>query len=532
MKPSPRLPPWGILAPLRPLGRAKRGRFAAVLITLCLANCARPVDRPNVLLIVVDTLRADHTTFGGYGRETTPRLGTFAEGAAVFSHAQTPRAKTTPAIASLMTGVYPHDHGVRDLASPLAPGVPVLAEAFERAGYRTIGIVGNYVLTDRRSGLARGFRMWVEDLPDLVGVPPHQAPQRRAASLTDGALVALGLEAAAGPDAPGPALAGVAPDRPWLAYLHYMDPHGAYDPPAEHRRFEAGAPDRIPAEGELPEHPIQRRMVADYNVPEEARLEDGSVDAARVRALYDAEIRYVDAEIGRLLDRLEAAGMLENTLVVITSDHGESLGEHRYWFEHGFYAYEATCRIPLLVRGPGVQSGPRSTDVSLVDLAPTLLEWCDLPALGRAGAADRPRGVSRADLLRDASASPREPRPVFSEKTERQDLSRTVQIKAVRLGDWKLIGRYTHLDVPGSNQRRSRLLSEELYDLRADPMEGANLIQAPPAEAPLARLRAELVRFSEADVRLADLAQMLQRERERLEREEPDAVRILESLGY
>ncbi len=506
-------------------------RLTPWLLLALLASCARAPDRPNVLLIVVDTLRPDHLSAYGYHRDTSPNLAALADRSARFTHAQTPRAKTTPAIASLFSGLYPHDHGVRDLAKRVDDDVPLLAEAFSEQGYRTIGIIGNYVMTDRRSGLARGFQVWVEDLPDLVGVPPNHAPQRRARSLTDGALVALGLREPGSRDGPGPHLAAV-DARPWFLYLHYMDPHGAYDPPAEHALFAADGPDPIPLPGEEPEHPIQKLNLAEHNVPADAVLPDGRIDANRARDLYDGEIHFADAEIGRLLDGLRAAGMLENTLVVFVSDHGESLGEHLYWFEHGFFAYETTCRVPLLVSGPGVVPATVDADVSLVDLAPTLLELCGLDRLPRRKGLEpgSPRGVSRARLVRGRTAKGEH--PVFSEKIERHDLSLTVQIKAVRIGDWKLIRRYTHREADRGVKREPVVLSEELYDLAADPGETVNLAGAPPPTAPLARLQAELVRFAEADVHFADLAQILQRERERLEREDPEVVRILESLGY
>jgi arylsulfatase A-like enzyme len=516
----------------RARSRLRRRVGGGWILLAALAGCAKPVQRPNVLLIVVDTLRADRVAAA-----TTPRIARLAEGGAHFRRAQSPRAKTTPAVASLMTGLYPHDHGVRDLSMRLDGDVPVLAEAFSRAGYRTLGIVGNFVMTDARSGLARGFRMWVEDLPDRVGVPPSDAPQRRAASLTDAALTALGLAPPPAETAPGPHLAGLAPGDAWFCYLHYMDPHGAYDPPPEHALFRSAVPDPIPTEEELPPDPIQRVRVAEYNAPASTRIDggaagEGRIDAARVRDLYDGEVHYVDAEVGRLLDRLRAAGMLENTLVVITADHGESLGEHRYWFEHGFYCYEATCRVPLVVLGPGVRPGVVDADASLVDLAPTLLEMCDLPALRPpAGRESGPRGESLAALLRGARDEKRT-HAVFSEKIERQDLTGTVQAKAVRIGDWKLIRRYTHVDPATGTRDEPLVLSEELYDLERDPGETRNLAADPPAGAPLPRLSAELVRFAAADVRFADLAQDLQRRRERLEREDPETVRILEALGY
>jgi arylsulfatase A-like enzyme len=501
--------------------RSPAMRTAALAVAaLALASCAREGPRPNVLLITVDTLRADRLSAAGYARATTPNLDRLAAEGLRFARAGTPRAKTTPAIASLMTGLYPHDHGARDLLVPLDPRVPRLAERLRDGGWSTGAIVGNYVLLDRFSGLARGFDRWIEDLPDRQGVPPDEVPQRRARSLTDGALAALGL-AGTGPS--------FAPEgKPWFLWLHYMDPHGLYDPPPEHRVFRAEAEDPIPADPGPVAGELQRYFVADYNVPPDCAAADGRVDAARVRDLYDGEVRYVDAEIGRLLDALRAAGELEKTIVVVTADHGESLGEHRCWFEHGRDAYETTCRVPLIVRLPagGAPGAPRPTpgvrggDLSLADLAPTILDLLRLPPLARA---DGPgvRGVSRVDLL---AGDPPAPRPVFAERVDRTERSGAVQAKAARLGDWKLIRRYAF-----DAEQRLVVLSEELYDLARDPGETRDLEADPPAAAPLARLQAELLRFAAGDVRFADLAQRLQEQRETLD---PEVRRVIEALGY
>lgn len=491
--------------------RSLRALARAAALALALATCAPPpAARPDVLLVVIDTLRADHLSAYGYGRPTSPRLDALAADALVFTHAQTPRAKTLPAVASLMTGLYPHDHGVRDNATPLPGRLPVLAQVLAAAGYETSAVVGNFVLQDARSGLARGFARWDDSLPDRDGVPPDQVPQRRAASLTDAGLAELDR-----------LLAG---DAPWFLYLHYMDPHGLYDPPAEHRLFEA-PPEPLPDEG--PPHPIHRRRLAEFNVPPDCRLPDGRPDVAAVRARYDGEIHYADAHLGRVLDALAAAGRLDDTLVVVLSDHGEALGGHDYWFEHGFYAYEDTCRVPLLVRGPGLRRGTCAADVSLVDLAPTLLELAGLPPLRPPpDPTGPPAGVSRAGLLRASGEAPLR-LPVFCEKIERPDLSGTAQAKAVRLGDWKLIRRWAF-----DEARQPVLLSDELYDLAADPGETVNLAAAPPPQAPLAALQAHLLRFAAAEVRFADLAQELQERQAGLEALDPEAARVLRQLGY
>jgi arylsulfatase A-like enzyme len=265
----------------------------------------------------------------------------------------------------------------------------------------------------------------------------------------------------------------------------------------------------------------ERTFIAEYNVPPAARSADGSIDAALVRGEYDGEVRYVDFQIGRLLERLRESGALENTIVVVTSDHGESLGEHDYWFEHGRNAYEASCRVPLIVRMPSQRSsvGRRSGDVSLADLAPTLLELAGLPPLDLS-IARGPRGISRASLIRSDDTAHH---AVFVEKVDRTEQDRAIQGKGVRIGDLKLIQRSTHL------AGRAVLLSEELYDLARDPNETQNLIRSPPDAARLAHLRSELARFTAADASFATLAESLEAQRAKLD---PETLRIIESLGY
>ena len=511
----------------RPFAVATLCAFAALL---AVQSCARKTPQPNVLVIVIDTLRADRVAARG-DRVTTPRLDEFAQDALRFTHLQSPRAKTTPAVASLLTGLYPHDHGVRDLTTPLPNGVRTLAHGLSDAGWRTGAIVGNYVLKDELSGLSSGFDLWVEDLPELQGVPPEDVPQRGAVSLTDGALRALGLSETSADDA-GPDRPFVREGKPWFLYLHYMDPHGLYAPPPEHDVFESSEPRWIPPASEPRADGSGGQWIAEYNLLPSDRDEQGRIDAARVIDRYDGEVRAVDAEVGRLLDELRAQGSLENTIVLIVADHGESLGEHDYWFEHGRYAYEATCRVPGILRLPekmrhGGSTGVRHGDLSLCDLAPTLLDLLRLPRLSAPG--DGPRGMSRTRLLESDEA----PRPVFSEKVERAEKSQAVQTKAVRLGDWKFLRRYTHLpDLERPGHDRLVLLGEELYDLAHDPHEALDLSQAPPPDAPLERLRAELLRFSTADEHFGRLARELQDRREELGRDDPETYRILRALGY
>ena len=534
------------------MGRHAAGprRLALALCALALGTgCARQPVRPNVLLITVDTLRADRMSCYGYERLTTPALDRLAAEGLRFTRVTSPRAKTTPALASLMTGLYPHDHGVRDLSTPIGDEPELLAEAFRRGGYATFAAIGNWVLIRRRAGLDRGFATWVEDLPERTGVPPDTVPQRTARSLTDGALVALGL---AEPDPradAGPFEAAVRPGDPWFCWLHYMDPHGLYDPPAEHDVFRTGAIDAVPPLEAIPRSELHRPQLAAYNVPPDARLMDGGVDAALVRDRYDGEVHYADHEIGRLLDALRAEDVLDDTLVVVTADHGESLGEHLYWFEHGLYTYEVTTHVPLIVRLHEAarverRSGVLGRNVSLVDLAPTLLDLCDLPPLGhpRVELGD-PKLVGRS--FAGELDSPLERfRPVFAEQVERSELAGLVHKKSVRQGDHKLIRRYTwrspfRLADPDP-EREMTVLLEELYDLAHDPYEERNLLEggalAPSSTdedaAMLERLRESMDEFFAADRNLAREAARLQRRREALEQEEPQDLRYLDLLGY
>ncbi len=511
----------------------------AALGLLCAAACSREsnMQRPNVLLVTIDTLRADHLGAYGYPRATSPNLDRLAQEGVLFENASTPRAKTTPALASLFTGMYPHEHGVRDLLQPIDAHMPLLAESINRSGYQSAAIVGNFVLQNQHCGFARGFGRYVETLPSKQGVPPNDAPQRTAHSLTSAALSALGFEPPPALDEDGktfePSAALFDGARPWFLWLHYMDPHGAYDPPATQRVFLRETPRWI----EMPaaDSKSHGARVAEYNVPASARDASGHFDANAVIDLYDGEIHYVDSELGRLIEKLRARGDLKKTWVIVVADHGESLGEQDYWFEHGFYAYESTCRVPLIVRPPDdwpnrPMPGRRVGALSLADLALTLSEWIQLPPDPDKFSRSPIHGVSRASLLAQDDATPF---ATYSEKIEGEEKFGTVQIKAVRYGGYKLLRRWAH--GPGraaGENKRLVLLGEELYDLRADPLEANDLSKAPPAAAQLDVLREKLLEFGAADAPFDELEQKLTQRRAALKTSDAEALRALKALGY
>jgi arylsulfatase A-like enzyme/Flp pilus assembly protein TadD len=284
--------------------------------------------RPSVVLVTIDTLRADHVGVYGAAFARTPTLDALAVQGARFETAIAATPITLPSHATLLTGAWPPRHGVRHNGIfELGPELPTLAERFREAGYATGAVVGAVVLR-ARYGLGRGF----DHYDDQVGTRRAGASgflERSATDVTDAALAWL----------------PTAGERPFFLWVHYYDPH------LEHR-----APASFAAQ--LPGRP------------------------------YDAEVAYVDHELGRLLLGLEAHGRLADTIVAVTSDHGESLGEHGE-LNHGMTLYDATMRVPWIVAGPGVPAGRVVPGVVRgVDVAPTLLALAGAPALPGADGED------------------------------------------------------------------------------------------------------------------------------------------------
>jgi arylsulfatase A-like enzyme/predicted Zn-dependent protease len=329
--------------------------IVAVLVAVAASGVAAPwyyalmMRRPpaslDVLLITLDTTRADH--LGAYGRSaaTTPHLDALARGGVRFSQAFSHVPLTFPSHSSLMSGLLPTRHGMRDNGTTiLPPTVALLAERFRAAGYRTGAFVSAFVL-DRRFGLDRGFDTYGDDVPGTdaaVGGDPSERSVR-AAETVDRALAWLGANDA----------------RPRFLWVHLFDPHAPYDPPEPFRSQHAGRP-------------------------------------------YDGEIAYMDAQIGRLLEAAHGAG--RSWLTVVAGDHGEGLGDHDE-LTHGYYVYGNTQRVPLLMHLPGRVPAAAEVPavVGLVDVAPTMLELSGLPAL------DGADGRSLVDRIAGRTVAPGAP---------------------------------------------------------------------------------------------------------------------------
>ena len=283
-------------------------------------------ERPNVLVVTLDTLRRDSVGFHGRTPSPSPRLDALAAEAVVFDDAYTVAPLTLPAHTSLFTGLYPASHGVRDNDVMRVPGAAnTLAEILSANGYRCFASVAAFVL-DPAFGLDQGFETYLAPGRRTAG-EVFEVPQIRADAVVDRGITALD-ELAAG-------------EGPWMVWLHLYDPHAPYDP------------------GDL-----------------------GSLGAAGDRAAYEAEIRHADAQIGRFVDELERRGLWDDTVLVFASDHGEGLDDGPEP-SHGYFVHDTTLRIPMFVRHPDLEPRRVAAPASLVDVMPTVLGLLGVPTDAR-----------------------------------------------------------------------------------------------------------------------------------------------------
>jgi arylsulfatase A-like enzyme len=449
---------------------ARRIMAAAVLMLVVACGGDGAVDaRPHIILITSDTLRADHLSVNGYPRETSPSIDAFAGEAWHFTDAITVIPKTGPAFATMFTGLHPQQHGVRSNFEAIPETVPVLAERLADAGYRTAAFVGNPALRSGK-GYARGFEHYV--LFD----------GRRAEGVLSVNEAFL-------------AWAQNAWDRPSFVWIHYMDPHGPYTPPAEVERLFiddalANSDERVPLG---PESAVGGNPNKVLGAIPAYQVRDGEDRPTVYVARYDAEIRHMDSAFAAVIEFLERRGLYDRAAVLLSSDHGESLGEHDFYFEHGWFAYEPGLRIPLMIKQPG-QTERRVVDrsVSILDLFPTLLSLAGSAA----------EGVAGIDLL--APLATRE--PILIENSDRYP----DKYHGVRDSRWKYL-------------RRVADGAEELYDLIQDAGEVDNLAKREPEQLRLLRGVCEKALASVRETALPPATGLP---------DDPRTIERLRSLGY
>ncbi len=384
---------------------------AALLLLAALACGAETAPR-HVILISVDTLRADRLGTYGYSLPTSPALDSLAQAGVVFEDASSTAPWTLPAHATLFTGLYPSRHGVVTARHALDRQLPTLAEILAERGYETRAIVNGYWL----KRLGRGFGRYL-----FIG--GSDRPEGAAPLITDTAIRWLELER----------------NQPLLLFLHYFDVHSDYRPLPRYQRMFAPPPGRIDGSTD--------QLVA----VNRGEIQLDAADLRRLALLYDAGIRQLDDELARLFHFLRSEGWLERSYVIVTSDHGEEFLEHGGVL-HTRTHYREILRVPLIWLGPDLPAGVRvATPVSLVDVFPTLLGLLGIPAPGSDGTDLRPLW-ERAD-----GGWPE--RPLFAETGPGlfED-----QRRSVRRGRYKLI-----VDTAAD--------AAELYDLAADPGEQRNL---------------------------------------------------------
>jgi arylsulfatase A-like enzyme len=356
-----------------------RWRWAAFLSAMVACSplaCQRPAPSGGpIVLVVVDTLRADHLPCYGYARSTAPHMCAVGADGVRFARAYAVRTRTTPSIASMLTGLYPYRHGVTELLVELPADVATAAQTLQGAGWSTGAFVSSFVMIGALSGLDRGFTVYDDEVQAREAFRENY--QRDAVQTVDRALAWL---RAAGPHS--------------FLFLHLIEPHGPYTPPEPYlSRF------ALPADARMPER-----------VPEYQRI-PGVRGVAGYLGRYDGEVATADDQIGRVVAALRAWGWYDRATLILTADHGESMGEEGRWFEHGQSVGGAEAHVPLLVRFPGRAALPPGTvievPVSGVDVYPTIL--------AAAGLDPRRAGLAGVDLAATAAGQPRPDPPPFTE---------------------------------------------------------------------------------------------------------------------
>ena len=406
--------------------------------------CTEGPRRPNLVIISLDTTRPDHLGCYGYPRNTTPRLDSFAEDAVLFRQATSTSAYTLPAHATLFSGQYPTTHGAEHPAHALsATRTPLLAVLLRDAGYATRGFTGGGYL-DADFGFARGFRAYSDNDPilDLEGKTADRfdsnTQERRYLRARKKQHWQSALE-----------WVEQNQELPFFLFLHTFAVHDYRPRPALRSLFGK------PPTGEDWVQPLR-------TLPEQLETPYTKEEVRQLIDLYDAALREADSHLGQLFETLDRLSLTDDTIVVITSDHGEDFGEHVIRntpiVGHGHGLWQNQLEIPLLIRAPGLAAGQVNQRVSLVDVAPTLIDLLGLPVHPAM------QGQSLLPIMKGEAGTPS---PVLAELHSNHRFAR-----AYLRGQLKLV-----TGDPAAAVKHPEPKQTQLYDLRNDPLEKQDLEQ-------------------------------------------------------
>jgi arylsulfatase A-like enzyme len=399
-----------------------------------------PAQRPNAILISIDTLRADHVGAYGYALPTTPHLDALAADSLRVATCVAQAPITLASHASILTSLLPWHHGASiTRETRIADGVVTLAEVLAGHGYQTASWNGGIQL-DAAYGLDRGFEVYRSARPADANADALVGPEDRLRHGVDSAI--RWVEERAGQGAP------------FFVFLHSYEIHHPYTPDPE-RVEELG----VTYAGSLPAH-IPVDLLMEINSGERPVSPE---DIAHIAHAYDAELRSADAAIGRLVAWLKETGRYDDTLIVVTSDHGEEFGEHGRVGWHAHTLYDELLRVPLVIKLPGSRLAGTvdARQARGIDVAPTLLAALSIEA---------PEQFAGRDLAAGAAAGGEAPAAV-----SQHDVPGTAPMWGIRTPGWKL----------------KRMVSASLHDLAADPQELENVIEAHPAQADALRRAGE-----------------------------------------
>jgi arylsulfatase A-like enzyme len=410
----------------------------AALALLVTVGCGKKPNT-NVLVITIDTLRADHLGCYGYAKPTSPRLDAFAKQGVLFEKVLCQSPETLPSHASIFTGMHPRTHKAISHESRVSPDLVTLAEILKDRSYTTGALISSHVL-DAKYGLDQGFQTYQAIHYAFSERQRQEMQAQEQDPTTDEALKWLRDKK----------------KSRFFLWIHWFHPHRAYNPPPRYAKMFAGHYTGPATDQNDFAMKVWREKV---DLPPE--------DIAYMRGLYDGEVAFTDAQVGRVLDELARLDLLGNTLVVITSDHGEILYEHEYYFGHDIALYDECTMIPLVIGIPAVQAAKQRVAglVQSIDIFPTILETLGIECPSNVeGKSLVPLIKGTADATTEFAFSETFP---FPEKCPPRHAVRTEGAKLV----WR--------------EEPSAEIVKEFYDLRRDPGEKQSLYSTDPDAARL-----------------------------------------------